>query len=45
MYGFVAALKAHSPLRALGEAAADPSIVPLLMMPVAARLARLRGAA
>jgi succinoglycan biosynthesis protein ExoO len=42
---FVAALKARSPLRALGEAAADPSIVPLLMMPVAARLARLRGAA
>jgi succinoglycan biosynthesis protein ExoO len=42
---FVAALKAGSPLRALNEAAADPSIVPLLVMPVAARLARLRGAA
>ena len=43
--GLVAALKARSPLRALSEAAADPSIVPLLMLPVAARLARLRGAA
>jgi len=42
---FVAALKARSPLRALSQAAADPSILPLLMMPVAARLARLRGAA
>lgn len=41
----IAALKARSPWRALGEAAADPSIVPLLMQPVAARLARLRGAA
>ena len=42
---FIAALKARSPLRAMSEAAADPSIVPLLMQPVAARLARLRGAA
>jgi succinoglycan biosynthesis protein ExoO len=42
---FIAALKARSPRRALSQAAADPSILPLLMMPLAARLGRRRSAA
>jgi succinoglycan biosynthesis protein ExoO len=42
--GLVAALKARSAVRAVGQALADPTAVPLLLMPVVARLTRLRGA-
>jgi succinoglycan biosynthesis protein ExoO len=41
----VAALKARAPVRALGQALASPGALPLLMFPIAARMARLRGGA
>jgi succinoglycan biosynthesis protein ExoO len=43
--GIIAALKARSPGRALGQAMAEPGALPLLMFPIAARVARLRGGA
>jgi succinoglycan biosynthesis protein ExoO len=43
--GIIAALKARSPGRAIGQAMAEPGAVPLLMFPIAARMARLRGGA
>jgi succinoglycan biosynthesis protein ExoO len=42
--GLVAALKARSAVRAVSQALADPSAVPLLLTPLAARISRLRGA-
>lgn len=42
--GLVSALKARSAVRALGQALADPTAVPLLLAPLFARLSRLRGA-
>jgi succinoglycan biosynthesis protein ExoO len=41
----VAALKARAPGRALGQIFAEPGAIPLLMFPIAARVARLRGGA
>lgn len=40
----VTALKARAVWRAAGQAIADPTAVPLLLQPVAARIARIRGA-
>jgi succinoglycan biosynthesis protein ExoO len=42
--GLILAIKAKAPWRAVRQAFADPTAIPLLMAPVAARLAKLRGA-